>query len=352
MREQISHRPWTSASPPKKILVIRFHALGDVVITLPYLQALKHALPDADLHLLTREECADIPRHAVMFNNVYAVDDQRNSKRLLAKLISLAPGLRKEQYDIVLDLQRNTMSRLLRRFLNAQSHAEFDRFSLQSAGDRVRQTIDALALTTLPETLPVVELFPECLNMDKWISAGFPITKNYIVLNPAGSAVTKNWPIDHYARFADIWNDTVDRDTSFVIVGTERIAAKAEYLKKRLGDRLFTLVNSTTTTEALVLVKNAQLVVTEDSALMHMAWISRVPVVALFGSTPSIWSKPLGDTSICLDSSDLECGNCNQPECKFGDVRCLVRYKPEFVVETAHRLLRSTGGEVRNGGDT
>jgi ADP-heptose:LPS heptosyltransferase len=78
--------------------------------------------------------------------------------------------------------------------------------------------------------------------------------------------------------------------------------------------------------------------VTEDSGLMHMAWVSGTPTLALFGSSRADWSRPLGN-SRCLNSGDLECGACMEAECRFGDVRCLARYTPERIVGEAEDLL-------------
>jgi heptosyltransferase-2 len=83
------------------------------------------------------------------------------------------------------------------------------------------------------------------------------------------------------------------------------------------------------------------LMLTEDSGLMHMAWVQGVPTVALFGSSPSYWSAPMGIWSRCLNSSDLPCGDCFLNECKFGDVHCLTRFTPQQVVEEAESLLNS-----------
>lgn len=318
---------------------MRFHAFGDVVITLPYLQALKNALPDADVHLLTRAECADIPMHARMFSKVYAIDDRRSAPRLAARGLALVPALRRERYDAVLDLQRNAVSRMIRRLLAPKSFAEFDRFSPLSAGERVKRTIDALHAAQLGTLPPMIDLREPAKGGRAWGAAGYAEQKRYIILNPAGSAVTKNWPIGHYARFARLWNTTVDGDASFMILGTDRIAEKAAYLKHQLGDRAIVLVNLTTAAEAMMLLRKAAFVLSEDSGLMHMAWISRVPLVALFGSTSSVWSAPQGETSVCLDSSDLECGQCNRSQCIYGDVRCLARYTPEHVLDTARRLF-------------
>jgi ADP-heptose:LPS heptosyltransferase len=74
-----------------------------------------------------------------------------------------------------------------------------------------------------------------------------------------------------------------------------------------------------------------------------MAWCSGRPSVALFGSTRSDWSRPLGPHSVLLDSSDMPCGNCMAPECRFGDVRCLTRYTPDRVLGTATDLLARLG---------
>ena len=345
--ESFLSRPWRSSRPPGKILVIRFHALGDVIITLPYLQALRNVLPPTEVHCLTREECADIPRHASMFTSVHALEDGRRASLLSARALGLLPRLLTERYDVVLDLQRNALSRVIRWSLRPSSFAEFDRFSLQSAGERVRRTIDALELTRLPATLPRINLQVPSETHPVWLSNGYSDKKRFVVLNPAGSSITKNWPIENYERFAALWTANVDADAHFLVIGTERIAQKARYLQQRLGERLINLVNVTTPTEALSLVGRAQFILTEDSGLMHMGWISQVPLIALFGSTPSVWSRPLGDTSVCLDSSDLECGNCGRSVCRFGDVRCLTRWTPESVLETARQLLHRTDSDLR-----
>ena len=125
----------------------------------------------------------------------------------------------------------------------------------------------------------------------------------------------------------------------FLVLGTEQIREKANFLKKNLGDKLINLVGKTTPSEAFAILQKAELVVSEDSGLMHMAWVAQVPVVALFGSSRSAWSKPPGRWSVCLDSSDLDCGECLQPACRFGDVHCLSRYSTGFIVETARKLL-------------
>jgi ADP-heptose:LPS heptosyltransferase len=155
-----------------------------------------------------------------------------------------------------------------------------------------------------------------------------------VVLNPARFFPSRNWPLRNYVEFATAWL-ALHRHAAFVVLGDARVAAKAAVLEQALPGRLLNLVGKTTVTQAFEVLQRATLVVSEDSGLLHMAWCSGRPSVALFGSTRSDWSRPLGPHSVLLDSSDMPCGNCMAPECRFGDVRCLTRYTPDRVLGRA-----------------
>jgi ADP-heptose:LPS heptosyltransferase len=337
-QETILSQPWLDRIPPKKLLAIRLQALGDTVITLPYLQALQSILPATELHFVTREEFADLPRNLKMFDKVFGVKGGFDIRRQFLSAAFLIPKLQKEKYDVVIDLQRNFLTRTIRRILFPKSFSEFDRFSLNSAGDRTRAAINKIGFTPLPEMLARLDLRENDRGLDKLKRTKYDPRKNLVVLNPAGNFITKSWPIENYCRFAEGWINTVDSSVQFLMLGVERLRGKSKYLEEQLGKKVINLVGKTTISEAFNILRQARLVISEDSGLMHMAWVAQVPVVALFGSSRSTWSKPLGK-SVCLDSSDLECGECLQATCRFGDVHCLTRYSPEFVIEIARKLL-------------
>ncbi len=335
-QETILSRPWPDRIPPKKLLAIRLQALGDTVITLPYLQALRIILPETEFHFLTREDFADLPRNLKMFDKVHVVEGGFDIRRQFVSAAILTPRLQIEKYDVVIDLQRNFLTRTIRRLLFPKSFSEFDRFSLHSAGDRTQATIDKIGFTHLPEMVVPLDLRDDDHGLEK---AGYDPGKKIVVLNPAGNFITKAWPIDNYRRLAEGWMSTVDSNVQFLILGVESLREKSKYLEDKLGKNIINLVGKTTISEAFNILRHTQIVISEDSGLMHMAWVAQVPVVALFGSSRSSWSKPIGTRSIYLDSSDLECGECLQPTCRFGDVHCLTRYSPEFVIATAQKLL-------------
>jgi len=122
------------------------------------------------------------------------------------------------------------------------------------------------------------------------------------------------------------------------------IAEKAVYLKQNLGNKIIDLVNKTTPVQAFAVIQKTRFVLSEDSGLMHMAWVSGIPTLTMFGSTGSDRATPLGKHTLLLNSSDLECGNCMKETCKYGDTHCLTRYTGEFVFEKTVGLIEGVDG--------
>lgn len=351
MEETLNYKPWKSESIPKRILIIRLHAMGDVAITIPYIQSLKEKLPaDTELHFLTRNEVKEIPGSVKLFEKIYSIGGGRNVRLQLLSLLLLLPMLKINYYDIVIDLQRNKLSKLVRRFLNPSAWSEIERFSATSAGDKYQKGIEAIGLCLIKLDTGLQLKNPDAgmikLKNAGWNSSpeGMDSQNKLVVLNPAGAFSTRNWEIENYVKYAELWKSKFP-DTQFLILGLKTISEKSLFLKKMLKDDLIDLVNGegTTVEEAFAIINKSYFVLTEDSGLMHMAWVSGIPTLALFGSTRSDWSAPQGEHSLCLNSSDLECGNCLLEVCKYGDVHCLSRYTPEFVFDRAISLLTRIG---------
>jgi ADP-heptose:LPS heptosyltransferase len=337
--------PWRGAEPPKRILAIRLQALGDVVITLPYLRALRHSLPGTDIDFLTRQEDGSIPRALALFRSVEQLGGGRSERRQLLFTPLLAPRLLAHRYDVVLDLQNNRVSRTIRRLANPRAWAQFDRESRLAAGERTRRTIEAAGFP-LPQVEANLPLRNPSLGLDVLRHAKWDAGRDLVVLSPAGAFASRNWPIERYVHFADLWRQR--HSAQFAILGLTSLREKAAVLQAHLGDDLLNLVGDTTASQAFAIVQRASVVLTEDCGLMHMAWATGVPTLALFGSSRHVWSAPLGDHSCCLHSGDLECGACMEPTCRYGDIHCLTRYSAECVVDRAEALIaRAATSRIR-----
>jgi lipopolysaccharide heptosyltransferase II len=249
--------------------------------------------------------------------------------------------MRSKRYDVVVDLQRNWQSRLIRRLAQPSAWGEFDRFSPNAASARVLDTFHRTGFSTLTQQHSLqltseLELKAKLLLVNEGWNSHTPL----IVLNPAGFWQTRNWSLDNYISLARCWLE--NEKVSFLILGTERVADKAAQLKHALGDSLINLVNKTSLDEAMAIMRHANLIISEDSGLMHMAWAVGTPIVALFGSSNHMWSQPIGSNTRTFHSGDLECGACMSQTCRFGDVRCLTRISPRMVFDAAQELLRNT----------
>lgn len=332
----VRSRPWSRREPPASILAIRLQAFGDVTITLPYLRALKQRLPDTEIDFLTRLEDTALPRAVQLFGRVYALGGGRSERVQLLAAAAVVPALVRRRYEVVLDLQNNRVSRMIRRIAAPAAWSSFDTVSPIRAGERTRLAIHAagLPLDDVEFALPLrdAEAGLRVLRSSNWQS-----DRPLVILSPSGGMPSRNWPIERYAQFAKIWRGRYG--AQFAILGLKGIAAKAKTLAAHLGDSLLNLVGRTSAPEAMAIVQRASLVVTEDCGLMHMAWTTGVPTLALFGSSRHDWSAPIGPHTVCLHSGDLPCGGCMERTCRYGDVHCLMRYTAEDVVAAAERLL-------------
>lgn len=357
--DPIRARPWQPHDAPARVLAIRLHALGDTILTLPPLAALRRALPSAAIDFLTREEVADVPKGVVLFDHVFEIGGGRDPRRMLLSALRLVPRLRARRYDVVLDLQRSRISRTVRVLLRPTAWSEFDRSSPRSAAERTRATIQAAGLR--PLDVPAgLELRRPAAGLDALRRAGWDGASPLVVLNPAGGFPGRAWPIEAWDRFAALWLERVP-EARFVVLGLDALAPKAEALRRRVdtgtaglpgdvpagvpgaeggsdGERVLDLTGRTDAAEAFGVLQRASLVVSEDSGLMHMAWVAGAPTLALFGATRSDWAWPQGPHADGIRACVRAEGACADGQCRAGPPTCLERLAPEAVVARAAAL--------------
>lgn len=339
-QESISHKPWTKAHPPKKIVIIRYQALGDIFATFPFISDLKQRYPNAAIDIIVRKDYADLPSKMQMFNKVYTVKETKSGWVMFISMMRLFPRLFRKRYDIVLDLQRNKQSRTLRRLISAKAWAEFDRFSPKSVMSRIKWSIEQLGLGVSDMDNTFAKTFPDNPAMHKLLmNNGWDGQSKLVLLNPAGAFVTRNWQNSRYSELIKKWLKE-DPDTQFVMLGLPAIKQKAESIKENAEGHLIDLVGKTSISEAYAIVLKCSLVLTEDSGLGHFAWMSKVPTLMMFGSTRSDWTAPIGAHTSYFDSSNLDCGNCMRAECLHETIICMDQISVDDVYDRLRTLIK------------
>ncbi|GIW51529.1 MAG: hypothetical protein KatS3mg081_0884 [Gemmatimonadales bacterium] len=323
-------------------MAIRLQALGDTLITLPYLNALRESVPGSELDFLTRKEVSQIPKSTVLFDRVFEIGGGRNNKRQVIAVTLLLPRLLARRYEVILDLQRNRISQIVRGILAPVAWSEFDRFSPIPAGERTRLTIEAAGLRPINEA-PELKLRNPDAGLQKLLAGGWRQDHALVLLNPAGALPGRNWPVEHYCHLAQELTSCLHHRVQFLILGLPKIAGKAARMKAILGERLIDLVGRTSQEEAFALVRRCALVVSEDGGLMHAAWVQNVPTLALFGASRWVWARPLGRFSDSVITCREPDGICMAGWCKRGAPSCLERTAVQPVLNAALDLLSRSG---------
>jgi heptosyltransferase-2 len=323
----------------KKILAIRLQATGDVMIAMPYLYDLRNKLEKGiKLDLLVREEAEHIPRSFTFFDSIITLKGGRNTKLQLLHFLWLYPKLYLKGYDVILDLQNLKITRVIRKLLGVKTWTEFDRNSPIYAGDRYKNTINVLNLTPV-DFLKLDQL--KKIDAEALLKKfGLKKDEFYIVINPAGAFENRNWALDNYVAFCKLWTQNINADAKFLILGIEKIKEKAVYLQEKIGSHAINLVCKTSQEELLHILQYAKLTVSDDSGLLHMSYCLGIPSIGILGSTRNDWTNPNLPHTMFFNSSDLECGNCMLEHCKFSEIKCLTRVKPEHVLNAATNLLK------------
>ena len=332
--ESRSFRPWSEGKHPERVLIIRLQAIGDVAITLPACGALRRRYPAAHIAILTSEACRDIPTALYLFDSLFTL--RQNGTRWQRALHALLLGarMRRERFDLIIDLQRHTRSRIVRHLASPKAWGEFDRYSPKPALER---TLDTFQRAGIPALDPVYslnlkqEIRERCYDLLR--HQGWDGREKLVLLNPAGLWATRNWPLERYLELVDLWPK--DEPVKFLFLGTGRLRERIRPIVQQLADRAIDLSCGTSLLEALGLLQHVSVAISEDSGLLHMAWVSGIPTVALLGSTRSDWTRPMGKHTRYVASEDLSCGACMQPVCRYGDVHCLSRYSADAILKLA-----------------
>ena len=141
-------------------------------------------------------------------------------------------------------------------------------------------------------------------------------------------------------RFAEVAQKIAERrHAQWVLFGTRKDAAIGNEIFKTLGDNCVNRIGQTTLDQLIDELRECRLLLTNDTGTMHLAALLGVPTVAIFGSTEPRLTGPLGNGHIVL-RHQVECSPCFLRECPI-DFRCMKAVSVQEVVDAVLSILRS-----------
>lgn len=329
---------------PEKILAIQFKSLGDAVLMLPALQALREKFPGAELHAFVSEAAAPLLEHAPFLTRVWKIPRVRGRANF-KKNWPVIRALRAEKFDRSVDFGGNDRGAILslvcgaRERLGLKSSNGFfgRRFCFNRRVARPPQgrpeslrAFAVLAGWEIPPPLKVktIKIFtdPALENFGTEI-----LPAGTIVCHMGAARANRRWPV---ARWADFYKLAVNAGWQIIFTpgNNPNEHAMIADLKKISGD--IAVLPPLPLPQFLAALKNARALVTGDTGPMHLAAGLGVPVVALFGpSSPAQWLPAtencqilIGDPCACAITwhdcrSVNSCMNAIAPEKVFAAVK-------------------------------
>jgi heptosyltransferase-2 len=314
----------------RKILVITLSNIGDVVLTTPVIGALKREFPDASLSVMVG------PKARELFEAAPELDIITYNKLIsLKEKLDLALRLRRQKYDLVVDL-RNTIFPLL---INARYRTSFLSKSSRDiiyARDRHLDKLKSLGINT--DSAPFFIKFDKDdeIYIDNIINKEQVISDcRLVAVSPGSRSNIKRWLKQGFAEVSD--RLIQEKGVRIAMLGDNNDRGLVGEIIQMMKNTPLDFSGQTNLRQLAALLKKCLLHISNDSAPMHISAALDVPTLAIFG--PTDWRKygPVGDRHFVLHHA-LSCSPCEVAKCKYNH-ECMTSVTPDEVYQAAEKML-------------
>ncbi len=343
--------------PPRRALIVKPSALGDVVTALPVLRGLRRSAPESRIDWLIAEPLAPLLKTQTGLDEAVIFERKRlgrawRSPSAAGALGRLVRRLRSAKYDWVLDLQGLLRSGLLTRATGAPLRAGFadaregaPAFYTRRIAPRPPHTVDrnialarALGIDARPEDLRL-EVPPDAAGAVRTMLAERGVAGGYVAAVPPTTWTTKLYPARH-------WRAVIDRLAArrpVVLAGAPTATERALCAAASEGvDGAFDLSGQTSLPELVALLAGASVVLCCDSAAKFIAQAVGTPPVVLIGPTRPERTGPYARAAApgVAVVAEVPCTGCLRKRCPH--VTCMESIEPGRVVAATERVLEAT----------
>jgi len=325
-----------------KILFITLSNIGDCILTLPALDALREAFPQAKI------TCVVGPRPRELFegNPFIARTIVFEKRSSLREKIQLFKDLSKEKFDLVVDLRNSIFGVFVPAKYKIAHFLKIPK-NIQHMRDRHLYKVNSLLARMQlgsPKEVQETTLFiqpDERLQVKELLEkSGINAQDKVVVVSVGAKSHIKRWSKE---KFADLITYLIkDLGVKIILAGDKEDHPAAEYILRRCGDSVIDLSARTSLGQLAYLLKHASLLITNDSAILHMASYINLPVLAIFGPTNEKKYGPWSDIS-AFTKKDIFCRPCEKAQCSFKTLNCTSLIKVGDVLRLAKQMLVEAG---------
>lgn len=326
---------------PKKILVIRFSSIGDIVLTTPVIRSLKTQLPEAEIHYLTKKSFNVLLTNNPYVDKVHLLEDSLNNT---------IKQLKKEQYDLIIDLHNNLRTTIIKFRLSVKSNT-FDKINFKK-WLKVNLKIDKLPNRHIVErymdTLIPLGIKMDMLGLDYFIPEKDEVPMDwlpethqdgFVAFAIGAQHATKKLPLKRMIELCDKINKPI------VLLGGKEDASIADQIEKfftksvvsepmeeglqELNKKaiIYNACGKYNLNQSASLIKSASHVFSHDTGLMHIAAAFKKEVFSIWGNTiPSFGMYPYRTKFTVFENNKIDCRPCSKigfNKCPKGHFKCM-----------------------------
>ena len=320
----------------KKILIIRFNSIGDIVLTTPVIKML-HDL-GYEVHYLLKSSYASVLEFNPYVSRLITLD---------SSLSDILPELASQDYDRVIDLHNNIRSKrvcsaLKKPVLRLKKERVglwlltqwgIGKFQRDHIVDRFLDIIKPLTKDNVNPSLPQYFLKSE--------KSGIEVEQDYMVIAIGAAYATKQIPINLIVEVID------QTDIHCVLLGGKEDVERATQITNLVEKEVDNLTGKLSISESASMIQKARLVLSGDTGMMHIANALGTPVVAVFGSThPILGYRPYDPHSnkknIVIQNNDLTCRPCTKQgkhKCPKRHFKCMKELKSSDIIDKIQAFI-------------
>lgn len=335
----------------KKILVIQTAFIGDVILTLPLIEAVHRKYSGSHISLIITPKAYDLVKANPYINDVI-IYDKNGKDRGFKNFIKIDKKIKIKKYDMAILPHRSMRSVMLAYSGGIPERIGFNR----SVGKmfltkvvkyswnkhEIERNLSLIDEENISKRIPIFLDAKDVKSADKFLKEK-GIKKNDIIIGIAPGSVwsTKRWVKE---RFAELSKRLIDAYSAKIILfGGKEDEALCVEIKKITGKEIVVGAGILSLGESASVISKCDLFITNDTAPLHMASAFQIPTVAIFGpTTTDLGFGSYSEFNIVAEKkmSCRPCGRHGHRECPKEHFKCMNEIATDEVFEACRRLLK------------
>lgn len=338
----------------EKILIVQTAFLGDVILTTPLIKAVKKIYPHSFLSFLLIPETREVLANNPGLDEII-IYDKRDKEKGIPFLFSLVKKIKNKKFDKALIPHRSLRSASLCFLSKIPQRIGFDtstgsflftrKVRYQKSQHEIERNLSLLNSTTLKDSKDFLpELFPSQEDFSKvemfFRDQNLDVGEKLVGIAPGSVWATKRWLPERFAQVADLLIE--ESQTRIVLLGSREDQDLCFRISDLMKRKPLIAAGKMSFLQSAALISKCSVILSNDSAPVHMAVAMKIPVVEIYGSTvPGFGFAAYGENNIILEKP-LYCRPCGihgKNKCPEKHFRCMKEITAQEVFKAVRSII-------------